>query len=95
MGGFCPITCKLKDSPDFALKKGDAIENFYCYLSVNINKNVNSMRVIDNLSEIYRTLYNYCDIKDERSTAMALGLTDKVYLPEQLLEEAIKQLTGK
>ncbi|WP_022941625.1 hypothetical protein [Psychromonas hadalis] len=95
VGAFCPVTCKLKGSPSFSLHTGDAIENFYRYINNNMNKNCNSMQVIDNLSEIYRVIYNYCVIEKDQSAASRLGITDHVYQTEALLEEALQQIKGE
>lgn len=95
IGAFSPITCKLKDYPSFTLKKSDLIEHYYCYLNENMNKNVNSMQVIDNISEIYRALYNYCSQENGQSAACLLGVADKVYFPEQLLDEALEQIRSE
>lgn len=95
VGAFCPITCKLKSHPTFALSKGDGIENFYQYLKSTVNKNINSMQVIDNISEIHRVIYNYCIPIEEQTAACLLGLSDKTYQPEQLFDEALKQITAE
>ena len=95
VGAFCPITCKLKAHPTFPLNKGDAVENFYQFLNKGVNKNTNSMQVIDNVSEIMRVIYNYCMPIKGGTRACLLGLSDKVYLPEQLFDEALKQITGE
>jgi len=93
IGAFCPITCKLKGEPSFALKQGDAIDSFYDYVNSSMNKNVNSEQVIDDLSEIYRAIYNYCGADNTETKAMQLGITGKVYQPEQLLNEALKKIS--
>lgn len=93
IGAFSSITRKLKANPSFKLQKGLVIEKFFQYLNSHLNKSVNSIQVIDDLSEIYRVLYNYCEIEGQTTAACSLGLTTTIYQPEQLLEEAIKQLT--
>lgn len=95
VGAFCPVTRKLKGSPSFSLNRGDAIENFYQYINKSMNKNCNSMQVINNISEIYRVIYNYCVIEKEQTAASRLGLTDNVYQPETLLEEALRQISAE
>jgi hypothetical protein len=92
-GAFCPITCKLKSHPTFTLNKGNGVEDFYQYLSKSINKNTNSMQVIDNISEIYRVIYNYCTPLKGQTAAYLLGLSTEAYQPEQLFDEALKQIT--
>ncbi|MEI6897031.1 MAG: hypothetical protein V5786_06040 [Psychromonas sp.] len=93
LGAFSALTGKLKRDPTFNLQKGSAIEDFYCYLKGNLNNNVNSKKVIDDSSEVFRVLYNYCHIEHTQTPACSLGLAHQVYRPEQLLEIAIKQLT--
>jgi hypothetical protein len=93
VGAFSPITCKLNMNPSFTLEKGDAIENFYQYLNNNVNKQVNSMQVIDNISEIFRVIYNYCLPRQGQTAACLLGVSDKAYTPEQLFDLALKQIT--
>lgn len=95
IGAFSSITRKYKTTPNFKLKKGAAIENYYCYLDNRLNKNVNSMQVANDLSEVYRVLYNYCDGEMETTPACLLGLAQKGYQPEQLLMLAIKELSDK
>jgi len=95
VGAFCPITCKLKDASSFQLTRGDMIENYAQYLNKHINKNINSMQVIDNISEIYRALYNYCESENGQSPACLLGVSDKVYHPEQLLDEALQRIRSE
>tara|TARA_R110001583_G_scaffold6618_7_gene33628 strand:+ start:3119 stop:4477 length:1359 start_codon:yes stop_codon:yes gene_type:complete len=93
VGAFSAITCKLHTNPSFCLTKGDAIENFYQYLNTSVNKHVNSMQVIDNISEIHRVIYNYCILKEGHTAACLFGASDKVYSPEQLFDQAIKEIT--
>lgn len=95
VGAFSSLTRKLKPNPSFKLKNGQAIEHFFQYLNSSLNKSVNSMQVIDDISEIHRVLYNYCDTTQQQTPACLLGLAESAYQPEQLLELAIKQLTGK
>ena len=95
MGAFSSITSKLKANPTVKLRDGTGIERFYQYLNRHLNKNVNSMQVIEDLSEVYRVLYNYCDSEQLPAPACILGLTESSYQPEQLLEVAINTLTGK
>jgi hypothetical protein len=92
MGAFSAITSKLKDVSQIALTKGNAIENYYDYFNAHMNKNVNSMQVIDNISEIYRTIYNYCIDDSGQTAACSLELTDRAYSPEQLLMVALQCL---
>jgi hypothetical protein len=94
-GAFCPITCKLKDLSNISLNRGDMIEKYANYLDKHINKNINSMQVIDNISEIYRVLYNYCESENGQSAASLLGGADKVYYPEQLLDEALESIRSE
>jgi len=92
VGAFSLITNKLKGDSTFKLNKSEGVEQFYRYLNHSMNKNVSSMQVIDNLSEIYRTVYNYCLPEDGETRACLFGVADRAYLPEELLEEALKQL---
>lgn len=94
VGAFSSVTRKLKAQPTFTLQKGQAIERFYQYLNGQLNKSVNSMQVIDDLSEIYRVLYNYCENDVDQSPATLLGISTKTYQPQQLLEAAIKHGSG-
>ena len=57
-----------------------------------MNKGVNSMEVIDNLSEIHRVLFNYCELKKGKTRANHFALSDKVYTPESLLDDALKMI---
>ncbi|MCP4323370.1 MAG: hypothetical protein GY787_16280 [Alteromonadales bacterium] len=93
IGAFCPITCKLKGEPNFSLKLGHAIDDFYSYIDKSMNKNINSEQVIDNLSEIYRVIYNYCGTESLGTKAMQLGIADKYYQPDQLLDEALYKIS--
>jgi len=95
VGAFSSVTGKLKANPSFRLQKGLAIERFFQYLNSSIKKSVNSMQVIDDLSEIHRVLYNYCAQEGTTTPACLLGLAETGYQPDQLLTIAIKQLTGK
>ncbi|GLS92541.1 hypothetical protein GCM10007916_36130 [Psychromonas marina] len=95
IGAFSSITRKYKTTPSFKIKKGTAIESYHCYLNNNLNKNINSMQVVNDLSEIYRVLYNYCEDEGGATAASQLGLVQKCYQPEQLLALAIKQLSNK
>ncbi len=93
LGAFCPITCKLKGQPNFSLKQAGAIDSYYNYLSSAVNKNVNSKQVIDNILEIYRVIYNYCSDNNEASKAQLLGVAERSYLPEQLLDRALEKIS--
>ncbi|GLS91784.1 hypothetical protein GCM10007916_28540 [Psychromonas marina] len=91
-GAICPITSKSNEMPNLNTIKCDAIEDFYRFLNKQLNKNSNSMQVLDNLSEIYRVIYNYCEPQKEKTSAMLLGISDRIYQPEQLLDEALERL---
>ncbi|WP_413700014.1 hypothetical protein ACLKMH_22365 [Psychromonas sp. KJ10-10] len=93
VGAFCPITCKLNPDTHFRLNKGEAIESFFQYLNMRVNKSVSSMQVIDNLLEIYRVIYNYCIPIENKTPACVLGISEQSYTPEQLFELALKQIT--
>jgi len=95
VGAFSSVTGRLKANPTFMLKKGRAIEHFFDYYSSHLNKSVNSMQVIDDLSEIQRVLYNYCVEREGTTPACLLGITECTYQPAELLEIAIQQLSCK
>ena len=57
-----------------------------------MNKGVNSINVIDNLSEIHRVIFNYCDLKNEKTRANYFAVSDKIYTPESLLDDALKMI---
>lgn len=95
VGAFCPITCKLDANPTFPVSNGLGVERFYQYLDKRMNKNINSMHVINNLSEIYRVIYNYCEPIKTQTGACALGFCDKSYQPNQLFEEALTLITSE
>lgn len=95
VGAFSLITNKLKGDPTFKLNNSEGVEGFYRYLNHSLNKSVNSMQVIDNLSEIYRTVYNYCVTENGKTSACLLGVADKIYQPEALLEKALKHLASE
>ena len=89
-GAYCPIVPEKKGAVDFKRPLGNSVTLFYRYLDQHMNKGVNSMEVIDNLSEIHRVLFNYCDLKNEKTRANHFALSDKVYTPESLLDNALK-----
>lgn len=92
VGAFCPITTKLQKRESINVYSGDSIENFYRYFDGHLNKNVNSMQVIDDLSEIFRVIYNYCEEGNKKTPACLFGAADKKYLPEQLLDAALHRI---
>jgi len=95
IGAFSSLTGKLKTNPRFSLQKGQAIERFFNYFDKHLNKSVNSIKVIDDLSEVYRVLYNYCDLAQQSPPAYLLGLSKQAYQPEALLTTAIKALSTR
>ena len=93
-GAYCPITSAMKDNAGIALKEANDVNLFYSYLDAHINKRVNSFNVINELFEIQRVLFNYCDLTGEQSRANRIGITDKTYTPESLLDEALKSINA-
>ena len=87
-GAYCPILSQQK-KVNLPLFNTDGVEDFYSYLDKSLYKGVNSHRVIDNVSEIYRVIFNYCEVKNGRTTAQALLINEKAYTPKSLLEEAL------
>jgi len=95
-GAYCPITSNTKFNADLKLTDTSSIELFYAYLDGNLNKGINSLNVIDNLSEIHRIIFNYCALKNNTSRAKSLKVTDTIYTPESLLDAALKTImTGE
>ncbi|WP_019616557.1 hypothetical protein [Psychromonas ossibalaenae] len=92
LGAICPITCKLTDSADIKLHHSDSIDLFFTYIDRHMNKGVNSINVIDQLSEIHRVIFNYCDLKNNTTRAITFGVAQKSYTPESLLEDALKMI---
>jgi transposase-like protein len=88
-GAYCQITSK-QDKGDFRLYASEGVEHFYSYLNKHMNKGVNSRHVIDNLSEIHRVIFNYCDLINGHTRANVFIATDKIYTPASLLDEALK-----
>lgn len=92
LGAYCPVTLETKDKIDFKRPLGNSIELFYGYLDKHMHKGVNSMKVIDNLSEIHRVIFNYCELKNGKSRANDFAVSNKVYTPESLLDDALKMI---
>ena len=55
-----------------------------------MNKGVNSINVINHLSEIHRVIFNYCELQNGKTRGNSLKITDKTYSPESLLDDALK-----
>ena len=92
-GAYSPITYKVKNrAADVKLPESDSVDLFYSYLNQHMNKGVNSINVIDNLSEIHRVIFNYCDLKNKTTRANSFGVTDKIYTSESLLDDALKMI---
>lgn len=91
-GAYCPITSQLPRAGEITLPDGATINLFYAYLNKSINKSINSMNVIDNLSEIHRVIFNYCELKDQRTRAQYFAVADKAYTPLSLLDDALKMI---
>ena len=91
-GAYCPITLEAKDKIDFKRPLGNSVTLFYAYLNKHLNKGVNSISVIDNLSEIHRVLFNYCELKNGKTRANYFAVSDKIYTPESLLDDALKMI---
>lgn len=90
LGGYSPIVLRQKDQIDFKRILGKSIEQFYRYLEQQMPKGINSLRMIDNLSEIHRVLFNYCELNKGKTRANEFAITDKIYTPEVLLDAALK-----
>jgi len=91
---YCPITSAMKDNAGIPLKEVNDVNLFYSYLDTHINKGVNSFNVINELFEIQRVLFNYCELTDQQSRANRIGITDKSYTPESLLDEALQSINA-
>ena len=94
-GGYSPIVNQQKVSGDMKHPFDDSANLFADYLQQHLYKSVNSMTVIDNLSEIHRTIFNYCELSDQVTRANRLAITDKVYTPETLLDEAVHLIMSR
>lgn len=92
LGAYCHITSAIAGSDAFRLRAGNSVEQFYCYMDRQMNKGVNSISMIDNLSEIHRVIFNYCERINSHTRANLFSLTDKIYTPESLLEEALEMV---
>ena len=91
-GAYCPIAANTKFNADLHLTDTSSIKLFYAYLDDNLNKGINSINVIDNLCEIHRIIFNYCELKNNTSRAKLLKVTDTIYTPESLLDAALKTI---
>ena len=91
-GAYCPIASRTKFNADLKLGDTSSIGLFYSYLDSHLNKGINSINVIDNLSEIHRTIFNYCELKNNTSRAKLLKVTDIIYTPQSLLDAALKTI---
>ena len=95
LGAYCPITAPVKGCEEFKLRDSHSVDLFYGYLNQYFNKRVNSINVIDNLSEIHRVIFNYCATKNGKTRAQTLGVTDKVYDTDLLLDDALNVLMAE
>lgn len=91
-GAYCPIASNTKFNPNLKLTDTSSIESFYSYLDDNLNKEINSINVINNLCEIHRIIFNYCVLKNNTSRAKLLKVTDTIYTPQSLLDTALKTI---
>ena len=94
LGGYSPIVSEPGEL-DFKRPLGDSVDLFFNYLQGNMYKGVNSMAVIDNLSEIHRTIFNYCELSGHKTRANKLAVTDKIYNPETLLDDALQLIMAR
>ncbi|WP_435236646.1 hypothetical protein ACR30L_03435 [Psychromonas sp. PT13] len=94
-GGYSPIVNQQNISEDIKRPLGDSVDLFADYLQQRLYQGVNSMAVIDNLSEIHRTIFNYCELSSHATTANKLAITDRVYTPETLLDEALQLIMNR
>ena len=92
LGAFCPITANIKNANSFKLPATNSVNLFYAYLDKHLNKGLNSMNVIDNLCEIHRVIFNYCEINEATTRAQSLQVSNKIYNPETLLNAALKAI---
>ncbi|MFT6928151.1 MAG: hypothetical protein ACJAZP_003801 [Psychromonas sp.] len=91
-GAYCPIASHTKFNPHLKLTDTSSIDLFSAYLDDNLNKEINSLNVINNLSEIHRIIFNYCELKNNSSRATLLKITDTIYTPQSLLDAALKNI---
>jgi hypothetical protein len=91
-GAYCPIAASTKFNTDLKLGDTSSIELFYAYLDSNLNKGINSINVLEHLSEIHRTIFNYCELKNNTTRAKRLKLTESIYTPQSLLDGALKSI---
>ncbi|ABM04565.1 hypothetical protein Ping_2860 [Psychromonas ingrahamii 37] len=91
-GAYCPIASSTTLNADLKLSDTSSNGLFYAYLDSHLNKGINSINVIDNLSEIHRTIFNYCELKNKTSRAKLLKVTDRIYTPQSLLDAALKTI---
>ncbi|PKH01923.1 hypothetical protein CXF72_14680, partial [Psychromonas sp. MB-3u-54] len=89
-GAYCPIASSTKFNTDLKLSDTSSNSVFSSYLDSHLNKGINSINVIDNLSEIHRIIFNYCELKNKTSRAKLLKATDTIYTPQSLLDAALK-----
>ena len=93
-GAYCPILSQ-KEETNFPFFNTCGVEDYYRYLDKYLYKGVNSHRVIDNVSEIYRVIFNYCELKNGKTTAQRLLIDEKAYTSKSLLEEALAVITSE
>ncbi|WP_028862392.1 hypothetical protein [Psychromonas aquimarina] len=91
---YCPVTSAGKKDTAVPLKETNDVERFYSYLDRNINKGINSFNVINEVFEIQRVLFNYGELTEQQSRANRIGITDKIYTPESLLDEALHSINA-
>jgi hypothetical protein len=95
LGAYSPIVSDPMELDNFKRPLGHSVDLFSEYLQQHLYQGVNSMGVIDNLSEIYRTLFNYCEFINQETRANKLSITNKIYNPETLLDDALHMLMAK
>ncbi|WP_245542704.1 hypothetical protein [Psychromonas ossibalaenae] len=91
---YCPVTSAVKEQGAVPLKKTTDVDRFYTYLDTHINKGINSFNVINELFEIQRVLFNYCELTENQSRANKIGITDKSYTPQSLLDEVLHSINA-
>lgn len=91
-GAYCAIVGDPMPNHLEQISANNSALEFHCYLDKHLNKNINSLNVIDNLSEIHRVIFNYCEIKNKKTRAMILGVCEQIYTPSSLLEAAFAKI---
>ncbi|WP_369433855.1 hypothetical protein [Psychromonas sp. MME1] len=91
-GAYSPIVGDELAVSDGHVIANDAADEFHHYLQRHLNDKINSLAVLDNISEIHRVIFNYCELKEGKSRANRMALCKQRYTPASLLDAALDLL---